>query len=97
MATKKTTSTAKEETKTQETKPKRNYVRKKPTTAVFVEFSGKQLSQEDLIAEAKAVLTALGVENDSVKKFEFYIQPENRAIFFTADGVGSEDYKITIE
>jgi hypothetical protein len=96
MATKKTTS-AKEEIKTEETKPKRSYVRKKPTVSVFVEFNGKQLSQEDLVADAKAVLTALGVENDSVKKYEFYIQPENRAIFFTADGVGSEDYKITIE
>lgn len=94
MATKKSTETPKT---TEETKTKRSYVRKKPITAVFVEFGGKQLNQDDLVTEAKSIMTSLGKEVDGIKKFDFYIQPTNNAIFFTADGVGSGDYKITIE
>jgi len=82
--------------KVEETKTKRNYVRKKPTTTVFVEFADKQLSQDDLIAEAKSVMTSLGEDAEGVKKFIFYIQPNNKAIFFTADGLGSEKYYISI-
>lgn len=94
--TKKTAETKATETKSTETKPKRT-TRKKVTTTIFVEFGGKQLSQEDLVNEAKSVLVSLGKETDGVKKFDFYIQPENKAIFFTADGEGSENYKIVIE
>jgi hypothetical protein len=95
--TKKTAETKATETKSTETKPKRTTTRKKVTTAIFVEFGGKQLSQEDLVKEAKSVLVSLGKETDGIKKFDFYIQPENKAIFFTADGEGSESYKIVIE
>lgn len=97
MATKKTTESSKTtKATTEESKTKRSYVRKKPLTAVYVEFAGKQLSQDDLVAEAKSVMTSLGKDTEGIKRFEFYVQPTNGAIFFTTDGVGSEDYKIVI-
>ena len=92
MATTKKTA----ETSAEETKTKRTYVRKKPVTSVFIEFSGKQLSQDDLVIEAKSVMTNLGKDTDGIKKFDFYVQPNEKAIYFTTDGTGSEDYKIVI-
>ncbi|MGN1411578.1 MAG: DUF6465 family protein [Oscillospiraceae bacterium] len=87
----------KNETSTvEEVKPKkRSYVRKKPLTDVFVEFSGNQLSQDDLVSKAKRVLESLN-KSTEVKKFVFYIKPNEKAIYFTADGEGSGDYLISI-
>ena len=78
-------------------KTKRSYVRKKPLTDVFVEFSGNQLSQDDLVARAKIVLENIGKKDLEVKKFVFYIKPNEKAIYFTVDGVGSGDYLISID
>lgn len=79
-----------------EVKPKRSYVRKKPLTDVFVEFSDVQLSQDDLVSKAKSVLEDLGKDTEA-KKFVFYVKPDERAIYFTIDGEGDGDYKILID
>lgn len=81
---------------TKEIKTKRSYVRKKPLTDVFVEFSNNQLSQDDLVAKAKFILESLG-KSIEVKKFVFYIKPNEKAIYFTTDGEGNGDYKISID
>lgn len=84
-------------TKVEDVKPKRSYVRKKPAISTYIEYDDVQLSQENLIEKAKDILSSLNEETDTVKKFAFYIKPTEMKIFFTVDGKGKAEYCIDLK
>lgn len=54
---------------------------KAPAVKLFVEYQGRQVSQEDILT---AVLAAAG----KAKTVEIYVKPEDGAAYYVADGEG---------
>lgn len=85
-AKKETTKKAAEEKK--ETAPKTPAAAKK--AAVFVEFDGRQVSQEDLIARIIAKwCDEEGKKASAIKELNVYIKPEDNAAYYVINGQGS--------
>ncbi len=52
---------------------------KAPAVKLFVEYQGRQVSQEDILA---AVMAKVG----KAKSVEIYVKPEDSAAYYVADG-----------
>lgn len=88
--------TKKAAAKTEETAEKKPATRKrKPTTEVFVEFAGVQVSAAEIIEKAQAAFTAAN-EGVAVKSISIYVKPEENAAYYVVNGEGSEDYKVEL-
>ena len=48
----------------------------------FVEFSGKQISQAELVKEIKKIYTSAGHKASDIKSLNIYIKPEENAAYY---------------
>ena len=55
-------------------------------TNVYVEFYGEQLSQNDIVTQAKKIWTDGGNKEADLKKIELYIKPEDDKIYYVFNG-----------
>ncbi|MCR5106137.1 MAG: DUF6465 family protein [Eubacterium sp.] len=55
-------------------------------TNVYVEFYGEQLSQNDIVAQAKKIWTDGGNNEADLNKIELYIKPEDDKIYYVFNG-----------
>lgn len=93
--TKKAT-TKKAAAKAEEDAEKKPAARKrKPTTEVFVEFGGVQVSASEIIEKAQEAFAAAN-EGVAVKTISIYVKPEENAAYYVVNGEGSEDYKVEL-
>ena len=53
---------------------------------VYVEFYGEQVSQEDVIAQAKKIWVDQGCDAKDLKKLEVYIKPEDDRVYYVFNG-----------
>ncbi len=74
--------------------PKKAGRPKAPSAAVIVEFAGKQLKTEQIIAAALKAYKAS--HKDVVSTIEVYVKPEESVAYYVINGVGSDDYKIEL-
>lgn len=60
-------------------------------TSVYVEFYGEQVSQDELVAEAKKIWVASGKKAEDLRSIDLYVKPEeDRAYYvFNGDETGS--------
>lgn len=57
----------------------------------YIQFNGKQVSEEEITAAAKAKWTEAGNRVKDIKSIDLYIKPEeNRAYFVINDGEMSD-------
>ena len=61
---------------------------------VFVQFTGREINVEAVVAAAKADYKAKG--HRTPKTVSVYIKPEEGVAYYTVKGVGSEDYKVEL-
>ena len=53
---------------------------------VYVEFYGEQVSQDDIVAEAKKIWTDGGNKAADLKKLEIYLKPEDDRVYYVFNG-----------
>ncbi|MCR5214514.1 MAG: DUF6465 family protein [Eubacterium sp.] len=53
---------------------------------VYVEFFGEQVSQDEIIAEAKKIWADKGNKAADLKKLEVYIKPEDDRVYYVFNG-----------
>lgn len=70
-------------------------VKAEPERKVVVEFGGKQLKIEDIMAQAEKAY-ADARTNVEIKSVELYISPEQNAAYYVVNGEASEDFKIEL-
>lgn len=56
---------------------------------LFVEFSGKQVAQDELVKNIKKIWTDAGNKATAIKSLEVYVQPENSIAYY----VINDDFK----
>lgn len=99
-AAKKAVKTAEKAVKTaaKATKAKKETVKKAVEAEikdeVFVQFAGREINVEAVVAAAKADYKAKG--HRTPKTVSVYIKPEEGVAYYTVKGVGSEDYKVEL-
>ena len=49
---------------------------------VYVEFYGEQVSQTDIVAEAKKIWTDSGKKASDLKSLQIYIKPEDDRVYY---------------
>ena len=64
--------------------PKLPRAAKTAKVKVFVEYQGRQVDQEALVAAAKADWTG-----ETVKTLELYVKPEDGAVYYVVNGEGT--------
>ena len=64
---------------------------------VFVQYAGKELDTEKLVAAAKkAYERKTGSKADEIKSVELYIKPEENAAYYVINGRGEDDFRIDL-
>ena len=71
---------------------------KKPAAAaadsvVIIEYGDKQVNLETVINDCKAHYKSLG--HNTPKKLAVYVKPEEGVAYYTVNGKGSDDYKVS--
>ena len=61
---------------------------------VFVQYAGREINVEAVVAAAKADYKAKG--HRAPKNVTVYIKPEEGVAYYTVKGVGSDDYKVEL-
>ena len=64
-------------------------------SSVFVQFGGKEIVEKDVVAACKKAFADLATGED-LKTLEVYINVEENAAYFVANGVASENYKVEL-
>ena len=64
-------------------------------SSVFVQFAGKEIVEKDVVAACKKAYADLATGED-LKTLEVYINVEEGAAYFVANGVASENYKVEL-
>lgn len=55
--------------------------------AAYVQYGGKEISQEDIVGRLKAIWTGeLGKEEKDLKSIKIYIKPEENAVYYVING-----------
>ena len=73
--------------KTRKTPAKRTPAAKKtaaPQVSLTLQYMGKELSQEDMVAAVKAQWTG-----EEIKTLALYVKPEDQAVYYVVNGEGS--------
>lgn len=78
--------TAKKETVKKETTVKRAASRKEIKINAIVEHHGKQIGEQDIIANVKTAWTDSGRNEKDIKSLELYIKPEENAVYYVVNG-----------
>lgn len=69
----------------------------KVTEAAYIEFADNQINVLDVIESAKAHYAALyEKEKGTLYAISVYIKPEEKVAYYTANGIGSDEYKVGI-
>ena len=63
-------------------------------TNVYVEFYGEQVSQADVIEEAKKIWKDSGNKAADLKKLEVYIKPEDDRVYYVFNGETAGSFPI---
>lgn len=101
MATKKTTAKAAKATEAVEAAVVEIAETKKATrkpavkSSVYVQFGGKEIVEKDVVAACKNAFAELAAGED-LKTLEVYINVEENAAYFVANGVASTNYKVNL-
>ncbi len=74
--------TAKKETAKKETTTKRTASKKEIKISAIVEHYGKQIAEQDIIANVKRAWTNSGRDEKEIKSIELYIKPEENAVYY---------------
>ena len=88
-AAKKTTTkkaTTKKETVKKETTVKKTASKKEIKVNAIVEHYGRQISEQDIIANVKRAWTNSGKNEKDIKSIELYIKPEENAVYYVVNG-----------
>ena len=88
-AAKKTTAkkaTTKKETVKKETTVKKTASKKEIKVNAIVEHYGRQISEQDIIANVKRAWTNSGKNEKDIKSIELYIKPEENAVYYVVNG-----------
>ena len=64
-------------------------------SSVFVQYAGKEIVEKDVVAACKKAYADLATGED-LKTLEVYINVEENAAYFVANGVASENYKVEL-
>lgn len=62
---------------------------------VVVEFGGRQVAAEDVLAQAEKAYAETH-PGTVIKSIELYISPEQNAAYYVVNGEGSEDFRIQL-
>ena len=87
-----TRATAKKETTTKraamkkETTVKKTASKKEIKVNAIVEHYGRQISEQDIIANVKRAWTNSGKNEKDIKSIELYIKPEENAVYYVVNG-----------
>lgn len=65
-------------------------------TTVVVEFYGKQVNTEDIVAKAEKAYRDAH-EDVEIKTLEVYVKPEEDAAYYVVNGEGSDDFKVSLD
>ena len=84
-AAKKTT-TKKEAAPKKETTVKKTASKKEIKVNAIVEHYGRQISEQDIIANVKRAWTNSGKNEKDIKSIELYIKPEENAVYYVVNG-----------
>lgn len=69
----------------------------KVTEVAYIEFADNQINILDVIESAKAHYTALyEKEKGSLHAISVYIKPDEKVAYYTANGIGCDEYKVGI-
>ena len=80
--------------KTRKAPAKRTPAAKKtaaPQVSLTLQYMGKELSQEDMVAAVKAQWTG-----EEIKTLALYVKPEDQAVYYVVNGEGSEDFPAAV-
>lgn len=64
-------------------------------SSVYVQFGGKEIVEKDVVAACKKAYADLAAGED-LKTLEVYINVEEGAAYFVANGEASENYKVEL-
>jgi len=64
-------------------------------SSVYVQFAGKEIVEKEVVAACKKAYADLATGED-LKTLEVYINVEEGAAYFVANGVASENYKVEL-
>ena len=64
-------------------------------SSVFVQYAGKEIVEKEVVAACKKAYADLATGED-LKTLEVYINVEENAAYFVANGVASENYKVEL-
>ena len=62
--------------------------------AVYVQYAGREVAAQDLLAAAKKAYVAAGHKEEDIETINVYVKPEENAAYFAVNGEGSDDFKI---
>ena len=62
----------------------------------FVEYSGKQVEEKEVIANIKKVWVEAGNKVGDIKTLELYIKPEEGKAYFVVNGLANGNYFINL-
>ena len=86
MAVKKSTGAAKKTTATKKAAAKKAEIK----TEMYLQFSGKEYSQEEILQKVKDIWTYDLHQNvDDIKDVQLYLKPEESAAYYVVNGVES--------
>lgn len=75
--------------------PKKEAVKKAEVKAnVHVQFLGKEVSADKLVAAAKKAYIAAGHKEAEIKTIDVYVKPEESVAYYVVNGEGSDEYRI---
>ena len=77
--------TAKKETAKKETTTKRTASKKEIKISAIVEHYGKQIAEQDIIANVKRAWMNSGRDEKEIKSIELYIKPEENAVYYVVN------------
>lgn len=64
-------------------------------SSLYVQFGGKEILEKDVVAACKKLYAEL-VTDEDLKTLEIYLNVEESAAYFVANGVASEEYKVAL-
>ena len=78
--------TTKKETVKKETTVKKTASKKEIKVNAIVEHYGRQISEQDIIANVKRAWTNSGKNEKDIESIELYIKPEENAVYYVVNG-----------
>ena len=66
-----------------------------PKASVTIEYSGKSVVAKDILAQVKKEFTKAN-KGVAIKTIDIYVKPEESVAYYVVNGVGSDDYKISL-